>query len=257
MSAEPWSLTELTSRFLDQQRQARTVGIVEVPAYEVEPHDTVPSLAVDARSAWRDAVAALDWFSDAPAATMISPPPGWVSLVSVRFPIVALPFACGHFPQIVRDLPALLRRESNRLTEVGPIDFSQRSSLTAWIESVITAGRFPESLLGLGLSRVAGDFDLAERFVTLVNPRVPEQCRVAWENELAALAWTRGEQRRAEETWKSLPDRPPVIFNRGLAALFGGRGDEASRHFTSLRSVLPEDTSWYQLAELYTALARL
>ncbi|MCX7702179.1 MAG: hypothetical protein N2039_14985 [Gemmataceae bacterium] len=229
----------------------------ELPTAEVEPHDSSAGFAADPRSAWRDAVAALRWLGNEPVPGNVSPPPGWVSLVAIRFPAVALPFASGHFPQMVRDLSALLRRESKRMSEDGPIDFFQRSAFIAWVETTTSSGRFPEALLGLGLCRLSGDFDLAERFVAEVSPRVPKSWRAAWDNELAALAWFRGDQRGAEEIWKNLPERPPIVFNRGLAALFTGRAEEARQHFEFVCTQLPEDTSWHQLAEPYSALSLL
>lgn len=257
MSADAWSLAALTSRFLDRQRHARAEGISELPAAEVEPHDSSAGFAADPRSAWRDAVAALRWLGNEPVPGNVSPPPGWVSLVAVRLPAVALPFASGHFPQLVRDLPALLRRESKWLSDDGPIDFSQRSAFVGWVKTATSSGRFPEALLGLGLCRLSGDLDLAERCVADLGPQVPESWRAAWDNELAALAWLRGDQRGAEEIWRTLPERPPILFNRGLAALFAGRAEEARQHFEFVCTQLPEDTSWYQLAELYSALSRL
>ena len=256
MSTEIWSLAELTSRFLDEQSAARRSGFAEFPCYEVEPHDSIAGPVADPRSAWSDALAALACLSDSPTKVSMTAPPGWIALSAIRFPVVALPFACGHFPQMVRDLPALIRREPNRLAD-GLIDFTERNLLVNWIESAVAAGRYPESLVGFGLCRVMGDNALAERLATRIASQVPDEGRLAWQNEEAAFAWSQGKYEQANRIWASLPNRPPIVFNRGLAALFTGRMEEARQHFTTLRGEIPEESCWRQLSELYLALSWL
>ena len=47
----------------------------------------------------------------------------------------------------------------------------------------------------------------------------------------------------------------PVLFNRGMAALFLGRRDEAVAALTQAVAALPDTSAWHHLGHLYLALA--
>jgi predicted Zn-dependent protease len=86
---------------------------------------------------------------------------------------------------------------------------------------------------------------------------VPAAWRAAWTNETAALAWQRGRVEDAVRLWTALPESVPVLFNRGMAALFLSRPAEARASLAQAAAQLPEDSAWHHLARLYLALAEM
>ena len=72
-------------------------------------------------------------------------------------------------------------------------------------------------LLAVGVLRLARQFDLARQLLTRRSRRQVSG------NEAAALAWHEGKTDEAIRLWNSLPDSVPVLFNRGMAALFSDR----------------------------------
>ena len=55
----------------------------------------------------------------------------------------------------------------------------------------------------------------------------------------------------------ALTNTNPVVFNRGMAALFLGEPQQAVAHFRLLDGQLPEDSAWRHLAGLYLGLAEM
>ncbi len=86
---------------------------------------------------------------------------------------------------------------------------------------------------------------------------VPAAWQAAWANEEAALAWHRGRPEEAAALWQEQPESLPVLFNRGMAALFLGRPGEARAPLSAAIARLPEDSGWHHLACLYLALAEM
>ena len=80
--------------------------------------------------------------------------------------------------------------------------------------------------------------------------------KAAWGNEQAALLWHRGRHGEAIKRWQSLPETAPVLFNRGMAALFAGDKSAARRDLTAAVAVIPESSGWHHLGRLYLALAQ-
>src|SRR4051794_39847132 len=100
MSQTREALSELFTRYVRQQAAAREQGLgYAEPTGEVLPHDTAPVQPVDPAVAWRHAVAA-------GSASAVAP--DWPQLVAAQEPAVALAFALGNFPQLVRNLQPLL-----------------------------------------------------------------------------------------------------------------------------------------------------
>ena len=52
-----------------------------------------------------------------------------------------------------------------------------------------------------------------------------------------------------------MPANTPVLFNRGMAALFSDRPQEARTALTEAVARLPEAGAWHHLGRLYLALA--
>ena len=78
--------------------------------------------------------------------------------------------------------------------------------------------------MAFGLLRLARQWDAAE---ALSKTPVPAEWADAWANEEAALLWQRGHKEEAARRWQTLPESVPVLFNRGMAALFLGRPADA------------------------------
>ncbi len=74
-------------------------------------------------------------------------------------------------------------------------------------------------------------------------------------NEEAALAWHRGQTEEALAAWQAQKASVPVLFNRGMAALFLGRSAEAQASLTEAVTQLPDTSAWHHLGHLYLALA--
>src|SRR5919201_4845099 len=110
------ALSDLLIGYLRGQisRQAAGFGNAETTG-EVVPFEAVPVQRVDAGLAWKEAVAVAHYFlpqqKRSPADTEPSTwpaPPDWAATVSCLEPAAALAFSFGNYPQLVRDLQALL-----------------------------------------------------------------------------------------------------------------------------------------------------
>lgn len=238
---DPLSVSDLFAKYLERQVEAHARGVGHAePGEDATPFDAVPAQPVDPRLAWADAIAAAPFFSDAP--------PEWPALVQQQEPAVAVAFCLGNYPQLVRELRPLLTGEAAapRQSRARPLALP---GLLAWAEE---ASDEPRRYLVAGVARLARHFDLAERLLA-VPPSADWQALHG--NEVAALAWSRGEGEKALTTWRSLPDSAPVWFNRGMAALFLSEASLASSALDVALKLLPETGAWYHLAALYRALA--
>jgi hypothetical protein len=241
------SLAELFSRYLQRQTTAQSLGLgFGEPGETAIPHDAVPVQPVDPQLAWNDAVAVLPIFHS--NAKTPSVPPDWAALVNGQAPAVSLAFALGNFPQMVRNLHPLLTREfaPERPASYGPMD---TEGLQAWAGK---AKEYPDKLLAAGALRLARQFEKAAQ---MLKPEAPALWRDAQANERAALDWHRGEQEQAMAKWQAQPESVPVLFNRGMSALFLDRPKEARASLTAAVAGLPKKTAWHHLACLYLAMA--
>jgi tetratricopeptide (TPR) repeat protein len=257
MAPDTPPLADLLARFLARQAEARMAGIPEAPVNEVEPYEVAAFPMVEPRAAWDEAVHALRLLDSEKAVIRVTPPVDWAGLVTAPVSLAALPFAGGNFPQLVRDLPELIR--TTRRADLQPKAESAlpASGLDGWATQAIRKRQFPEALLAIGTLRLARQTEKAAELLTELRPHVPARWQPAFANEEAALAWQRGDAEKAREAWNSLPESAPVLFNRGMAALFSDRPTEAREALTRAIAQLPEDNPWHQLGRLYLALAQM
>jgi hypothetical protein len=252
-AAQP-NLADLMARYLRRQTDAQAAGFAAVAGGDVEAYEAVPVHAVDPREAWDEATAVPAAFGGK-AATAGKPAAEWPQLVAGQESHVALPMAAGNYPQLVRDLAPLFHADklSDLLKSPGPA--MTVPGLVEWAEKVVRSGEFPKVLLAVGALRLARQFDAAERLLRDLAGAVPAEWKDAVANEEAALLWQRGDCKEAARRWKALPESTPVLFNRGLAALFlYDRADARAALWKAVQR-LPESSGWHHLGRLYLALA--
>ncbi|HWG43077.1 MAG TPA: hypothetical protein VN688_09845 [Gemmataceae bacterium] len=253
MSQAHDSLADLFAQYLHHQMAAQADGLgFADPDGQVVPHEAVPVQPVDPKLAWGDALAVVRHFPASRTEASWAVPPDWPVLVAGHEPAVALAFCMGNFPQLVRNLHPLLgggdltvlRQSSNRPVSVPP-------SLLQWAAQ--TRG-YPQVLLAAGVLRLARRFDAAAELLQ-ANEKVPASWQALRANEEAALAWHRGQAEEALSLWQLQKDSVPVLFNRGMAALFLGRPTEALAALATAVIQLPDTSAWHHLGHLYLALA--
>jgi hypothetical protein len=244
----PPALAELFTQYLSRQIDAHASGLgYAEPTGDAVPHEAIPVQPVDPRLAWNDALVAAQTLGSG-AAVPWAVPPEWPALVAQQEPAVALAFCLGNYPQQVRNLHPLLTREPAAL-RVGPSSPLALPGLEQWVAAATDA---PQRLLAAAVLRLARHFDRAEQL--LASP-VPPEWQATQANEIAALAWHRGQAERAYELWQRCEDSAVVLFNRGMAALFLGRPAEASEALSRAVALLPESGAWHHLGQLYLTLA--
>ncbi len=249
------NIGELMARYLENQTKARGAGVGEMPVYEVEPYEAAAFPLVEPRTAWDEAVAAVRLLDPEMARLNIAPPSDWSSLISGLDPIAAISFAAGNFPQLVRDLPALIRTARRSELQPKPTAALDGSSLESWAVRVAKKGLLPDTLIAVGSLRLAGKFEAAGQQIDELRSKAGDRWQAALTNEEAALAWHRGDCDRAAELWQKLPESAPVCFNRGMSSLFRDQAPAARAALTQAIALLPEDDAWHHLARLYLALA--
>jgi hypothetical protein len=244
----PNPLADLFTRYLGRQVEAQALGLGHSELTgEVEPYEAVPVQPMEPRLAWADAIAAAGQLSEKVDWPV---PPEWPALVSAQEPAVAVPFCLGNFPQLVRDLQPLVAGRLPAVTP-GPARPMPAGGLTAWAERQRS---YPLALLAGGVLRLAQHFDSAEAALSRAG-EVPAIWLAAHANEVAALAWHRGQHKDALEQWQAQPASVPVVFNRGMALLFLGRPAEAREALLQAAAGLKETSAWHHLAQLYLTLA--
>lgn len=240
------SVTDLLTRYLDEQIGAHTSGLgYPEPRDEATPFEAVPVQPVDPVLAWKDATVAGQLLCSTATWTV---PPDWPALVQQQEPAIALAFCLGNFPQQVRHLHPLLHGDRAALRQ-APVRATIAPVLLQWAREV--RGE-PLRYLTAGVLRLAGQFDAAAEI--LADSPEPEFAALHG-NEAAALAWHRGEQEKALELWRALPDSVPVRFNRGMASVFLGSSDQAVLDLDEAAAGLPDTSAWHHLALLYRTLA--
>jgi tetratricopeptide (TPR) repeat protein len=248
-------IAELFGRYLQQQITAHEHNLAMPESLgEVVPYDAAPAQPIDPRLAWDEALAALRPFGDVRSC---SAPADWPTLVVTHEPEMALAFAAGNYPQLVRNLIPLWRADN--LAELRPAsaDSSSAPSLVSWAGETIRKQLYPQALLSIGALRLARQFEAATELTQRHESEIPAAWRAAWANEQAALAWHRGQAEEAQKLWQAQEATVPVLFNRGMAALFLGHPREARTALSQAVAQLPEDAAWHHLGRLYLALAEM
>lgn len=235
---------DLFTRYLNRQSAAAREGLGFPDLGDATPHDMTPVQPIDPRLAWDDATAAAQLLGPA---TTFHTPDGWATLVNQQEPAVAVAFALGNYPQQVRHIHALLTGAPLAVRQGG--EAPARPDLVAWANSRPDEA---DRLLAAGVLRLARQFDAAAGLLAAAVRPEWEAVRL---NELAALAWHRGDADTALTLWHTLPPSAPVSFNIGMALLFSGRSAEAAPHLRQAADGLPESSPWHHLAGLYLALA--
>ena len=253
-SVQP-NLTDLFARYLEKQAEAQAVGIVSFDG-EVMPYEVGPVQPLDAKLAWDEAQAVLAFYNSEPAQRRQAPP-HWSHLVAHHESIVAVAFSVGNFPQLMRNFHAILAQPN--LADMQPVAGrpTTTNELLPWVEEVAQKKAFPQMLLALGTLRLAKQFDAAEAYVRAHDADIPTAWRAGWENEKGALAWHSGRLEEARKIWDMLEPTVPVLFNRGMAALFTGNLVAAKQHLTSASAKLPSTSAWHHLCRLYLILGDL
>ncbi len=246
-------LADLLACFLSRQSEATAAGMAAVVPAEVEPYEAVPVQAVDPRQAWDEATAVLAYFGG--SEKLGKAPAEWPSLVAAQPSHTGLAFTAGNFPQMVRDLLPLYRTESLAALPASDGPPIAAAGVEDWAQAAGRDGSFPQALLALGALRLARQWDAAEALRQTCAGRVPATAADAWANEEAALLWHRGQREEAARRWEALPESVPVLFNRGMAALFLDRPADARTALRKAAEQLPESSGWHHLARLYLALA--
>ena len=269
MSQTPPSVREWFPRYLDRQivAQAEGLGLAD-PDGQVVPHETTPLQPIDPQLAWEDALAVVRWIKPSSSKlfslTITSGssaswevPPDWPSFVAVQEPAVALAFCVGNFPQMVRDVQPLLtscnpqtlrpRAEYGNGT-VRPV--AVPPALLQWTKTV---QGYPQLFVAAGVLRLARRFGEAIELLRS-HGRTPAAWQALRANEEAALAWHRGDAQQALAQWQTQKPSVPVLFNRGMAALFLGHPNEARTALEQAVAGLPETSAWHHLGRLYLAL---
>lgn len=243
-----FSVTDLFANYLHRQMTAHAAGLgrPETPG-DVVPYEAAPVQPVDPALAWKDALACAGLMGQSPDTFEV--PPEWPPLVGRQEPAVALAFALGNFPQLVRNLHPLLGTAPIALRD-GPREAVPVAGLAAWAANASDQG---QRLLAAGVTRLARQFDAA---ADLLAFEPSGEWAEAHRNEKAALLWHRGDAEAALGIWLSMPENAVTLFNRGMAQLFLGRNAEAVASLSGAVALLPETSAWHHLGQLYLALAR-
>jgi hypothetical protein len=250
---EPPPLAQLLAQYLQGQTAAHAAGVAVADlSGEVVPFDVAPVQPVDPALAWAEALAAVRQFQPGQAAP--AAPPDWPALIAAQEPAAALAFCTGNYPQLIRNLQPLLH--AGALADLRPTA-ARPLGLPALAEWATRQKALPQTFLAVGVLRLARQFDAAAELLQSRRPGLPRRWQAAWANEEAALAWHRGSAEEAAARWQAQAASVPVLFNRGLAALFLDRPAEARPWLSQAVAQLPEDGGWHHLGCLYLALAEL
>ena len=254
-SAGSPSLAELLARYLEQRAADHAAGLASSePAAEVFPFEAAPVQPIEPRAAWEEAVATARFLAPTVDVSSWQAPPEWANVVATHEPLTSLAFCVGNYPQLVRELQPLIHTDdlgALRPLAAAPLNVP---ALADWAKETFASKDFSQRLLALGCLRLARYFDLFDRLAA-AEDAVPASGKAAWENEKAATEWHRGRAAEAHAMWLKQAESVPVLFNRGMAALFLGEAAEARSALVGAVSQIPETTAWHHLGRLYQTLA--
>lgn len=237
------ALSELFSSHLKQQINLFEQGLAAPSCSEtVIPHGTISDVGIDPVPAWKDSVFPTLKIKTA-SSSSIPTPPGWQSMLSSLPPLFGIPFACGHFPQALRnplELPKLINEESG-WTNILPLP-----EIESW-----SKGNLQKQLISLGIYRLAGKHDQANSLLSTIKEQLDSDI---FHNEMGATYWTMGDHSKALKFWEKLGDEPFAFFNRGLAYLRLGREKLASEQLQNASKLIPTSSGWHHLANLYQSV---
>jgi hypothetical protein len=253
------ALSEMLARFLARRASAHAESPLPGDASgEVVPYEAVPAQPVEPRLAWTEAHAALRCF--APTLTPAAQPftADWATLVASQEPGMAIAFCAGNFPQLVRDIHALLSAtDLSELRSMRSEAAAADGGIAGWAAQLAQTDDPANLLLAAGVCRLARHFDQAGELLKQGEKNAPTEWKPAFLNEHAALAWHRGHCERADELWGKQASTAPVLFNQGMAALFLDRAKDARSLLNQAVAQLSEDDGWHHLGKLYLALAEM
>jgi len=244
-------LGDLFRNYLQRQTvaQGEGLGFADVSG-DVVPHEAIPLQPADPQLAWNDALAVAPHLV-AGGKTQWQVPPEWPTLVALQEPAVDLAFCLGNFPQMVRMLQPLLTLQGG----VRPTSPGRAVPVAGLAEWAKTKRSYPDVLFAAAALRLAKQFDEAANVLKQAGD-APAHWQTLRANEDASLLWHRGEREKAFQAWQSQASSTPVLFNRGMAAIFLGRFAEAQEALTEAVKQLPETSAWHHLGQMYLALAQ-
>jgi hypothetical protein len=252
------ALSELMARYLQRQASAVTAGLVAgEPEGEVLPFEAAPVQPVNPQLAWSEAVSAARYFCPGSEPRLWKAPPEWPTLVTAHEPASALAFCFGNFPQLVRNLQLLLQASDVATLRPRAGRPVPAPALLAWADQEARRNPYPQPLIAASVFRLARQFDRASELLKAQQGEVLKEWQAARANEEAALAWHRGQAAEAAALWQVQPESVPVLFNRGMAALFLDRPGEALTWLSRAVADLPEESGWHHLGRLYLTLAEM
>jgi tetratricopeptide (TPR) repeat protein len=216
------------------------------------PYDSIPVQPMDPKLAWDETIGVLKGFPRLTAPRSMPVPPEWPQLVAGHEPAVALTFALGNYPQLVRNLQPLLAEGDLTGFRAMPQRSLAGPALLDWASKQTDSFSL---LFAAGVLRLAREYTLAARALGKVSG-LDGEWKALWANEMAALAWHRGEAEEAVAQWRTQNESVPVLFNLGMAALFLGKPAEACDWLRRAVAALPDTSSWHHLGQLYLALAQ-
>ncbi len=244
----PPSLTDLFAHYL----KTAEIHAADSGTGLVEPYDSGVSHPVDAGLAWRGAVASLAGITE--PEVKFERPAEWVTLVQSRDSYPAVALAAGNYPQMLRDLPALLQVENLADLRGTPGPVHELPGLSAWAART-AKGSFAGRLLAAGVLRMAGQLEPAGEYLR-DDAGLAKMQRLTLQNERAALQWSRGECTGAVRLWQELADTPTGQFNLGMSALFD-KPAQALPFLQNATQLLADEDPWRHLAGIYLALAEM
>jgi tetratricopeptide (TPR) repeat protein len=250
------AISDLFAGYIRKQASRRAAGLAGADATsEIVLFEAVAAEPVDAELAWREATAVGGWFHNENKPQKFLLPPDWATIVASQQPEAAVAFSFGNYPQLTRSLDALL--QATELTSLLPkaAGSPPAPALLEWASASARKQQYPHALMTVGVLRLAGHFEEAAGLLERCRAGTPAAWRAAWANEEAALAWHRGQPQQAADLWQKQAASVPVLFNRGMSALFLGKPAEARPLLTEAVAQLSENEGWHHLGRLYLALA--
>ena len=224
---------------------------------EVQLYDAAPLQPADPQLSWNGTLSVLKSFGLPSGECVLSVPAEWSTFVIEQEQAAALPCALGNYPQMVRDLRAIIQAKSMSSLRNGSARVIALTGLARQTSELGRRREFTALLVATGMLRVAQQFDDAGRLLKTHANDFSENLKPIVANELAALAWQRGETQAAARMWETQKPSPAVWFNRGMAALFQDQPEAALAPLKKAVEHLPEEHGWQYLARLYLALAEL